>query len=93
MTLFPFTGIVIQEDGGYSSLCPELDVASAGNTPEEARAMLLEALALHLEGAIEDGLPCLRPIPADVDPRNTTTEKVVQIPGRHHPTMPLITHF
>ncbi|HLE14908.1 MAG TPA: type II toxin-antitoxin system HicB family antitoxin [Anaerolineales bacterium] len=79
MTLFSFTGIVVQEDQGYSSLCPELDVASSGNTPEEARAMLLEAAALHLEGAIEDGMPYLRPVPADADPRNTEANNVVQV--------------
>jgi predicted RNase H-like HicB family nuclease len=79
MTLFTFTGIVIQEDQGYSSLCPELDVASAGDTPDQAREMLLEAAVLHLEGAIEDGIPYLRPIPVDADPRHNASGKVVQI--------------
>jgi hypothetical protein len=41
--------------------------------------MLLEAVALHLEGAIEDGIPYLRPIPADADPRNMAADKVRQV--------------
>ena len=45
-------------------------MASFGATPEEAKANLLEAATLHIEGAIEDGLPYLRPIPADADPRS-----------------------
>ena len=69
---FTFTGIIIREEEGYSSLCPELDVASVGNTPEEAKAMLLEAATLHIEGAIEDGMPYLRPIPSADDPRSAT---------------------
>ncbi len=76
--MFTFTGIIIREEHGYSSLCPELDVASAGDTPEEAKAMLLEAAALHLEGAFEDGIPYLRPIPADSDPRQTNPHAVQQ---------------
>ena len=38
MELFNFTGIILKEDQGYTSLCPELDVASVGTTPEEAKA-------------------------------------------------------
>ncbi len=34
---------------GFSSLCPELDVASQGDTEEEARDNLREALELFLE--------------------------------------------
>lgn len=36
---------------GYSAHCPELDVASQGDTPDEARANLREALQLFLEDA------------------------------------------
>ncbi len=34
---------------GYVSLCPELDIASQGNTIEEARDNLNEALELFFE--------------------------------------------
>lgn len=76
--MFSFTGIILKENQGYSSLCPELDVASVGDTPEEAKAMLLEAATLHIEGAIEDGLPYLRPVPADEDPRQNAPESIVE---------------
>jgi predicted RNase H-like HicB family nuclease len=38
---------------GFSSLCPELDVVSQGDTEEEARENLKEALELFLEYADE----------------------------------------
>ncbi len=77
--MFTFTGILIKESQGYSSICPELDVASMGDTPEQAKAMLLEAATLHLEGAFEDGLPYLRPIPATSDPRITAADTVADV--------------
>jgi predicted RNase H-like HicB family nuclease len=77
--MFSFTGILFKENHVYSSLCPELDVASVGDTPEAAKAMLLEAATLHIEGAIEDGLPYLRPVPADEDPRQNAPESVLEI--------------
>jgi len=71
MDMFVFTGIIWKEEGGFTSLCPELDVVSQGDSLEQAKQMLLEAATLHLEGAFEDGLPYLRPIPPSDDPRNT----------------------
>lgn len=41
-----FTGIVVKEDKGYSSLCLEVDVASQGSTISEAKKNLLEAVTL-----------------------------------------------
>ncbi len=79
MNLFTFTGILLSDEGGYSVLCPELDVASIGGTPEEAKAMLLEAATLHLEGAIEDGLPYSRPIPIGDDPRTSDPHSVIEV--------------
>lgn len=46
-----FTGIIEREDGGYTALCPELDIASQGNTVEEARRNLIEAIELFFEVA------------------------------------------
>lgn len=77
--MFLFTGIILKENQVYSSLCPELDVASVGDTPEAAKAMLLEAAILHLEGTIEDGLPYLRPVPEAEDPRQIAPETVVEV--------------
>lgn len=45
------TAIIEREGNGYVSLCPELDVASQGDTIEEARANLVEALELFFETA------------------------------------------
>ena len=45
------TAIIEREDDGFVSLCPELDVASQGDSIEEARTNLTEALALFLETA------------------------------------------
>ncbi len=46
-----FTAIVEREGNGYVSLCPELDIASQGDTIEEASDNLREALELFLETA------------------------------------------
>ena len=45
------TAIIEREDDGYVSLCPELDIASQGETIEEARINLIEALTLFFETA------------------------------------------
>jgi len=45
------TAIIEREGDGYVALCPELDVASQGDTVEEARANLTEALELFFETA------------------------------------------
>ena len=79
MTVFQFTGILVKERTGFSSLCPELDVASVGETSEEAKRELLEAATLHIEGAIEDGLPYLRPVPGEDDPRRETPDRIAEV--------------
>jgi predicted RNase H-like HicB family nuclease len=48
-----FTAIIEREGDGYVSLCPELDIASQGNSVEEARNNLAEALELFFEHASE----------------------------------------
>lgn len=45
------TAIIEREDEGYVSLCPELDIASQGDTVEQARDNLREALELFFETA------------------------------------------
>ena len=45
------TAIIEREGDGYVSLCPELDIASQGDTVEEARRNLAEAEELFLESA------------------------------------------
>jgi predicted RNase H-like HicB family nuclease len=75
---FVFTGVIIKENERYTSLCPELDVASEGDTPDDASTNLLEAVALYLETAIEANLPYLRPVPSDEDPRIITPESIIK---------------
>ena len=45
------TAIIEREDSGYVALCPELDIASQGDTVESARKNLVEALELFFESA------------------------------------------
>ena len=45
------TAIIEREEGGYSALCPEYDIASQGASIEEARDNLVEALSLFFECA------------------------------------------
>jgi len=46
-----FTAIIERENGGYAALCSELDVASQGDTVDDARNNLREALELFFESA------------------------------------------
>ncbi|MBM4394328.1 MAG: type II toxin-antitoxin system HicB family antitoxin [Deltaproteobacteria bacterium] len=45
------TAIIEREGDGYVALCPELDVGSQGDTVEDARRNLVEAVTLFLECA------------------------------------------
>ncbi len=53
MNFQKFTAVIERENDGYVALCPELDIASQGNTVEEAKANLTEAIELFLESADE----------------------------------------
>lgn len=46
-----FTAVIERDGNGYLALCPELDVASQGQTIEEARWNLVEAFELFLGAA------------------------------------------
>ena len=46
-----FTAFIEREGGGYVPFCPELDIASQGDTIEEVRENLREALELFFETA------------------------------------------
>ncbi len=51
MTTARMTAIFEREGDGYVALCPQVDVASQGDTIEEATANLREALELFFETA------------------------------------------
>lgn len=46
-----FTAIIEREEDGFVALCPELDIASQGDTVEEAKHNLAEAIELFFEVA------------------------------------------
>lgn len=54
MRTIRFNALIEREGDGYVALCPELDIASQGNSVEEARSMLQEAVELFLECADKD---------------------------------------
>ena len=56
MKKFNLTAAIWEEEGVYVSKCPELGVASCGDTPEEALSNLKEAVELYLDNAKELGL-------------------------------------
>jgi len=62
----PFTATVWREGRWYVSQCLELDIASQGETEEEALANLKEALELHLESPHATRLPEVRTIEVEV---------------------------
>lgn len=49
--MMKLTAIIEAEGDGYVSLCPELDIASQGDTISQARDNLREALELFFETA------------------------------------------
>jgi len=53
---YKFTSVIWKEKEGYVSKCPELGVASAGDSVEEALKNLREAVELYLENAKELGM-------------------------------------
>lgn len=50
------TAIIEREGNGYVALCPKVDVASQGDSIEEARTNLIEALELFFETASPEEL-------------------------------------
>jgi predicted RNase H-like HicB family nuclease len=51
MSQVQVTAIIEREGDGYVALCPELDVASQGESIEDARNKLQEAVGLFLKTA------------------------------------------
>jgi predicted RNase H-like HicB family nuclease len=62
----PFPATVWREGDWYVSQCLEIDVASQGETEEEALSNLKEALELHLEPPNATRPPKLRTIEVEV---------------------------
>jgi predicted RNase H-like HicB family nuclease len=64
-----FTAIIEREGDGYVSFCPELDIASQGNSVESAKNNLIEALELFFEVAD----------PSEIENRLHTDDKKISI--------------
>jgi predicted RNase H-like HicB family nuclease len=62
----PFAATVWREGSWYVSQCLEVDVASQGETQEEALANLKEAIELHFEPPQTTRPPEVRMIEAEV---------------------------
>jgi len=69
MRTFEYTAVVWREGKSYVSKCPELGVASCGDTFEEATNNLKEAVELYIENARELNLL------EDIEESLTTKEK------------------
>ena len=62
----PFTATVWKDGNWFVSQCLELDIASQGETEEEAIANLKEALELHFEPPQATRPPKIRTIEVEV---------------------------
>lgn len=64
MTDYEFTVVIERdEDGRYVAVCPALQGCyTEGETEEEARELILDAIRLHLQDRIEAGEPINREV-------------------------------
>ena len=62
----PFAATVWREGKWYVSQCLEIDIASQGETEEEALANLKEALELHFESPVATRSPAVRMVEVEV---------------------------
>jgi predicted RNase H-like HicB family nuclease len=72
MRHYSFTAVIESEDDGYVALCPELDIASQGDTLDDARANLKEAVEGFLEVASETEIQTRLRAPIRVEPLEVT---------------------
>lgn len=56
MSRVKLTAVIWEEEGVFVSKCPEVEVASAGDTPQEALMNLQEAIELWLINVKELGI-------------------------------------
>jgi predicted RNase H-like HicB family nuclease len=73
-----FTGVIVSEEDGYSALCVDLDIASEGETIDEAKKNLFEAVTLYIESALESNLPIIRPVPAEENPLHLRPKDIAE---------------
>lgn len=61
-----FRASIAQEDSWFVAQCLDVDVASQGESPEEAIRNLQEALALHLEPPVATLTPDIQVIEVEI---------------------------
>ncbi|WP_366932281.1 type II toxin-antitoxin system HicB family antitoxin [Nostoc sp. NMS8] len=54
--------VIEKAEGNYSAYVPDLPgCVAVGETLEEVKQMIAEAIEFHIEGMLEDGLPVPKP--------------------------------
>jgi predicted RNase H-like HicB family nuclease len=61
-----FTASIDNEGDWYVAQCLEVDLASQGETEEEALDNLREAIALHFTPPVATAFPDLRPVEVEI---------------------------
>ena len=69
--------VITKEGKQYSSWCPELDIASCGDSPEEAVTNLGDAIELYLHTLEEEG-----------ERERVFKERSIRIVGADEPVIP-----
>ena len=69
--------VVTKEGKQYSSWCPKLDIASCGDTPEEALENVCDAIELYLNTLEEEG-----------EQKQIFEERDIRIVGIDEPVLP-----
>ena len=54
--------VVVRDGEEFTAQCINFDVASCGSTPEEALAMVKEAVELHLDGLTDSEIESARTV-------------------------------
>ena len=58
-----FLVVIEKANDNFSAYCPDLPgCVATGDTCQEAEVLMHEALKLHVEGLLEDGLPVPEPV-------------------------------
>ena len=66
MTLARYEIVIEKTGNGYAAGLPSLPgCVAAGDTLEETKALIVEAVKFHVEALTEDGLPIPEPLPPE----------------------------
>ena len=71
--------IITREGNRFCSLCLDLDIASEGDTINDAKENLLEAIEGYIESALEFDIPLLREVPFEDNPLHADKSSVIEV--------------